>query len=852
MALLEALPEEVENSLRDLRALAAALPPAAKFSDSKTANGNNANGKIENGNGSSSDGSVDSSHAVIVVTSSKESAGDNGIRHTNGAGHNGLADGSSDNKTADIVKITGESASETISETTEASADETPKRIAFETDINAAGVFGREWLVVEDEQVYVFSPNGGTRAHLRHSIPLIKIQEAKTETFIGNGQLNVRTDEETVPLVRFSQAHIGEANMVARQLNALAKGETPKTESVEEKRKNCPKCGRVLPEDSEVCPACINKRAVMLRLFQFLAPYKPQMWASIILLILSSAADLAPPFIGGRIIDTLITHPDPITKMPVPIVPAIAMHSLFVLVGILAISKVFVAGVTYGQRRLNPWLGGRITMDIRMRLYHKFNQLSLAYYDKRSTGSMMSRVTNDADNLWDFIAEGLPWLVSNTLTLFGIGFVLFHLNWQLALLTLTPGPLIFLLTRWFMPRARTKWHSVWHRISKMYSSLNSTLTGMRVVKAFAQEGREVDNFQNRNTSVFLASYAANSFWAVYWPILGLLMSLGLYIIYLFGGYKVATGAMTAGTLTMFIGYLGQFYAPFQNFSRVVDWSTRSMTAAERVFEILDTEPDIRDAEKAVPMPTIKGAIEFKDVSFTYDKAKRVLEDFSLKVEPGEMIGLVGHSGAGKSTIINLLSRFYDVTEGSILIDGVNIKEIQREDFRGQLGIVLQEPFLFPGTILSNIAYAKPTATVDEVMRAAKAANCHEFIMKFPDGYDTQVGERGQRLSGGERQRISIARAILHDPRILILDEATASVDTETEKQIQEAITRLVKNRTTFAIAHRLSTLRNASRLVVMKDGKMAETGTHEELMEQDGVYANLVKIQTEVNKMKAV
>jgi ATP-binding cassette, subfamily B, bacterial len=272
----------------------------------------------------------------------------------------------------------------------------------------------------------------------------------------------------------------------------------------------------------------------------------------------------------------------------------------------------------------------------------------------------------------------------------------------------------------------------------------------------------------------------------------------------------------------------QFYLPFQNFSRVMDWTTRSLTAAERVFEILDTDPDIQEARDATPMPDMKGEVEFEDVSFTYDNAKRVLEDFTLKVKPGEMIGLVGHSGAGKSTIINLLSRFYDVTEGTIKIDGVDIRNIKQADFRGQFGIVLQEPFLFPGTIRDNIAYAKPDASVEDIMRAAKAANCHNFILKFADGYDTQVGERGQRLSGGERQRISIARAILHDPKILILDEATASVDTETEKQIQEAIARLIQNRTT------------------------AECGTHDELMELDGVYANLVKIQNEVNKIKAI
>jgi len=491
-------------------------------------------------------------------------------------------------------------------------------------------------------------------------------------------------------------------------------------------------------------------------------------------------------------------------------------------------------------------------MDIRVRVFEQLSVLSLGYYDKRNTASVMSRITNDADHLWDFLTDGIPWFMSTLLAIVGTSIVLFKMNAQLAAVLLAPGIFVFFLNRWFRPRARRRWQQLWHRISKMYAALGTTLAGIRVVKAFAQEDRERSRFRERNFGVFQASYEANALWASYWPVLGFIMASGYLILWTFGGYKALHGVITVGTLTAFSGYLMRFYTPFQEFSRVLDWSTRSLTAAERVFEVLDTQPDIRQPDEARQPEEWQGAVEFEKVGFSYDGAKRVLDDFSLTVTPGEMIGLVGHSGAGKTTIINLLCRFYDVIDGAIRVDGIDLRELDMAGYRHRLGIVPQEPFLFPGTVKDNIAYARHEAKVEDVMQAAKAANCHEFILKFPDGYDTQVGERGQRLSGGERQRISIARAILHDPLILILDEATASVDTETEQQIQQAIQRLIAHRTTFAIAHRLSTLRNADRLVVMKEGKMTELGTHDELMAADGVYAGLVKVQTEVNQIRAI
>ncbi len=716
-------------------------------------------------------------------------------------------------------------------------------RLVFEADVDPEGAFGTQWLVVENGHVYVFAKANGKGPELRHDLPIESISEAKAEMLVGNGVLQAHQGAETVTLLRYTHATAAEANSVARQISALAKGEPPKAESIDHKKKLCPKCRRVLPEDTSVCPGCVNRRAVMVRLMRFLSPYKLQAALSVFIIVSIVGIEQLPPWIGGRIVDSVVTASRHGTTDLRPVI-------FFVM--LFAASRLVAAGFMYGQRRLNSWLGARVLMDIRLAMFDKLSLLSLSYYDKRQTSSVMARITNDADHLWDFLADGIPWFIRTLLTLVFTGSILFRMDWQIALIVLTPGVGVFLLNRWFMPRARRRWRNVWHRISKMYAALGTTLTGMRVVKAFAQEDREVNRFRDRNLQVFHASYAANAMWAIYWPVLGLVMSLGSYIVWLLGGYKVLHGSMTVGTMTAFSGYLAGFYMPFQDFSRVIDWSTRSLTAADRVFEVLDTEPDMLDTSDAAALPEMKGEVEFDDVTFTYDGARHVLEDFTLKVEPGEMIGLVGHSGAGKSTIISLLARFYDVADGAIRIDGLDVRKIRGCDFRRQLGIVLQEPLLFPGSIRDNIAYAKPDATFEEIMRAAKAANCHEFVLKFPDGYDTQCGERGQRLSGGERQRISIARAILHDPKILILDEATASVDTETEKQIQEAIQRLVQNRTTFAIAHRLSTLRYASRLVVMKEGKMVECGSHDELMELDGVYANLVTIQTEVNRIRAV
>jgi ATP-binding cassette subfamily B protein len=481
------------------------------------------------------------------------------------------------------------------------------------------------------------------------------------------------------------------------------------------------------------------------------------------------------------------------------------------------------------------WIGQSVLYDMRVELYTHLQRLRLRFYSQRETGRIMARVTSDLNRLQYFIAEGFQEALVNISTMLLITLIMVLMNWRLFLIALMPTPIIALSTWLFGHRMHLLYHRIWRRSAGLSAILADTIPGIRVVKAFAQEDREM---------------RAARLSTAFFPFLGLQTSLGSILIFSVGGYMVMNGLETVGTLVAFTSYLWRFYGPVQQFGHMNHRFQHCVTSAERVFEILDSDPEPQ--HKGARLDSLRGSVEFRNVRFSYEPGKYALDGISFSVEPGEMIGLVGPSGAGKSTLVHLIARFYDVEEGEILIDGVSLTDLDLGWFRSQIGVVLQEPYLFHGTIWGNIAYANPDATTCEILEAARAANAHEFIVNLPEGYDTVIGERGMTLSGGERQRISIARAVLRDPRILILDEATASVDTETEAKIQIALERLVENRTTFAIAHRLSTLRKADRLVVLERSKLVEIGTHDELIDTGGLYSRLCELQAQLSKMRAV
>lgn len=583
---------------------------------------------------------------------------------------------------------------------------------------------------------------------------------------------------------------------------------------------------------------------VLLRLWQFARPHSFWIFVALLMTMTASIAEVKTIEMTEPLVNRLNEYVQNPAADRTSIISSASYY-----IGLMLAAAVIAWLLGWGQGAILAWVSERITGDLRRRTYSHLQKLSLEYFGGKRTGDLMSRISSDSDRLCSFLSDSIVDFTANSILLIVVAYSLVRKDPTIAAVALVPFPFIV----WLMYYARDKLAIGFLAASRAWGAMSSvladTIPGIRVVKAFAQEEREIDRFSTANEQVVTENNRVNSLWTFFWPLITFLNHLGVLVVWACGVWLIAgrTSGFDVGSLAAVVLLVERFYSKLEMMSRIVNASQRATASAQRIFEILDRVSNVPEPAKPAPLDKLRGDLEFRHVGFRYGNRK-VIRDFSLKIEAGEMIGLVGHTGAGKSTLINLVCRFFDVAEGSILADGVDIRSYKVETYRRNVGIVLQDPFLFYGTIAENIAYGLPNATREQIINAAKAAKAHEFILQLADGYDSLVGERGQSLSGGERQRISIARALLIDPRILILDEATSALDSTTERQIQEALQNLVRGRTTIAIAHRLSTLRQANRIMVIERGRLVEIGTHEELLKIDGAYAALHRAQQELTK----
>ncbi len=718
----------------------------------------------------------------------------------------------------------------------------------FEPDLDTQLRYARGLVLVTDRRVLTTQTAGdaGVVEGSWHSWPLDSVTSLGAAPQAGVGTLELLSTGERLAHWHYTLGRSSTAERLVQQFANFRRttlaGRDDGTLHEDQTKTCCPDCGAELPAESIDCPFCTPGKTdkparSLLRLAKFARPYAKTASLGFLLTLAGTLCGQVPPYLIMPLVDRVLT--------PYERGEAVSFDTVRWYVGGLFVAAVFAWAFSWARTYVLAWVFERVSANLRNHTYAHLQRLSLEYFGGQRTGDLMARVSTDTERICDFLSLNLLDFSTNVVMMIMTAAVLVWINPWLALVTLVPFPVL----AWMILRVRERLRKGFLESGRVWGDMTSvladTIPGIRVVKAFAQEQREIDRFRQSNQHVLAANDRVNRVWSFFGPTVALSTEVGLLVIWAFGAWMIFHHRISVGVLMAFTAYMARFYARLDSMSRMVAAVQRAAASAQRIFEILDQVPSVREVEHPIHPGRLEGEIELRHVGFQYGN-RPVLQDVDLTIRPGEMIGLVGPSGSGKSTLVNLVCRFYDVNEGAVLVDGQDIRKFALEEYRRHIGIVLQEPFLFYGTIAENIAYGRPDAGRDEIIAAARAARAHEFILRLPDGYDSIVGERGQKLSGGERQRISIARALLIDPKILILDEATSAVDTETEREIQLALDNLIRGRTTIAIAHRLSTLRRADRIVVLEHGKIVEIGQHDDLLEQQGAYARLHRAQLEL------